>query len=239
MRFAVIETEDSTKWEDGFSAYMVRHFRIAADDEWVKHHVAAGAALPSLEEHWDGVIITGSHYNVRDEKPWQRDLADWVRAVHARGAPRLLGICFGHQIVAAALGGAVDYNPGRRFVLKAEALSLTPAFAELPFVADVVLADRGAAVDVGDERTRVWDLSDDIAPEAGLEISPPSDAAANERSGAAAMPAPPPRDGAAATPVLRVLESHGDCVSQTPPVRQHLVRAGGGGGEHPRAGRRL
>jgi GMP synthase-like glutamine amidotransferase len=51
------------------------------------------------------VIVTGSAAGVYDDLPWIPQLVDWLRA--ARGRTRIVGICFGHQVLAHAFGGEV------------------------------------------------------------------------------------------------------------------------------------
>ena len=60
-----------------------------------------------------GVIVTGSAAFVTDRAPWSERTAGWIREVVQEGTP-LLGICYGHQLLAHALGGEVDYNPAGR-----------------------------------------------------------------------------------------------------------------------------
>ena len=60
-----------------------------------------------------GIIITGSAANVPDRKPWMLKTESWLRAQVGEGIPTL-GICFGHQILAQALGGEVQANPRGR-----------------------------------------------------------------------------------------------------------------------------
>lgn len=57
-----------------------------------------------------GVVISGSHAMVTDAEPWMTELADWLRDACISGVP-VLGICFGHQLVAHALGGQVGPHP--------------------------------------------------------------------------------------------------------------------------------
>ncbi len=55
---------------------------------------------------FDAAIITGSSAGVYEADPWIADLLDWIRA--ARGRTRMVGVCFGHQAMAQALGGRVE-----------------------------------------------------------------------------------------------------------------------------------
>lgn len=55
---------------------------------------------------FDGAVITGSRASAYDPEPWIAPLEAWLRAAMQAGTP-LLGVCFGHQILAQALGGQV------------------------------------------------------------------------------------------------------------------------------------
>ncbi len=58
----------------------------------------------------DGVVLMGSAASVHDDRPWLADLAAWLAPFLADGpAVPLLGICFGHQLVAHLAGGRVDF----------------------------------------------------------------------------------------------------------------------------------
>jgi GMP synthase-like glutamine amidotransferase len=64
---------------------------------------------PSSVAACDGYLITGSPAGVYEDKPWIAPLAAFVRDAEAR-AP-MVGICFGHQLMAHALGGQVVKSP--------------------------------------------------------------------------------------------------------------------------------
>ena len=57
----------------------------------------------------DAYLLTGSPAGVYDDLPWIASLAGFVRA--ARGRAKLVGICFGHQLMAHAFGGTVIKSP--------------------------------------------------------------------------------------------------------------------------------
>ncbi len=56
---------------------------------------------------YDVFVITGSKHGVYEDHPWIPRLEDLIREAY-RGGVKLVGICFGHQIIAQALGGKVE-----------------------------------------------------------------------------------------------------------------------------------
>jgi GMP synthase (glutamine-hydrolysing) len=71
----------------------------------------AGDALPALASY-DGVLVLGGEMGANDDAThrWLAPLKAGIRDAVETGTP-LLGICLGHQLVAAALGGVVERNP--------------------------------------------------------------------------------------------------------------------------------
>ncbi len=67
--------------------------------------------FPDGPEAADGWLITGSRHGAYDPLPWITPLEQLIRDIVAAGRP-LVGVCFGHQIIAQALGGRVEKFPG-------------------------------------------------------------------------------------------------------------------------------
>lgn len=74
--------------------------------EFVTVRVVAGE-MPASPADADAWLVTGSRHGVYDGLPWIEPLKVFLRACIATGVP-IVGICFGHQILAEALGGRVE-----------------------------------------------------------------------------------------------------------------------------------
>ncbi len=103
----------------------------------VRHcDVIGGERLPADASAYAGVLISGSGSMVTERLDWSERSAEWLREAAHAGTP-MFGICYGHQLLAHALGGAVDYNPqGREMgtvpVRLHDAASADALFAGLP-----------------------------------------------------------------------------------------------------------
>lgn len=91
---------------------------------------------PAPPSSFAGVMITGSHSMVSNQEPWSEALKPWLQQALAEDIP-MLGVCYGHQLMAAALGGVSDYHPagresGTHQVQLTQAGLQDPLFGQLP-----------------------------------------------------------------------------------------------------------
>ena len=65
---------------------------------------------PTSISDFDGYVVTGSTCGVYESDPWIKELGDYIVRIHEKNIP-MVGICFGHQIIAHVLGGYAAKNP--------------------------------------------------------------------------------------------------------------------------------
>ncbi|WP_415920018.1 type 1 glutamine amidotransferase [Tateyamaria sp. SN6-1] len=68
-------------------------------------------AFPPGPEACDGWLVTGSKHGAYEDHAWIPPLEELIRAIYATGRP-MIGVCFGHQIIAKAMGGRVEKFEG-------------------------------------------------------------------------------------------------------------------------------
>jgi GMP synthase - Glutamine amidotransferase domain len=132
----------------------VTNFERELDASLTVYKPSDGYFPPSVSaSNWDvdGVVISGSQTSVYDDHDWIHELTEWFRRVHAADIPTI-GVCWGHQFIAQALGGRVvdmsEYELGYRGVRR---VGEDPLFEGVPeeFVSFETHSDRVAELPSG------------------------------------------------------------------------------------------
>lgn len=91
---------------DNWFRESVRHAHFTTFD------VAEGARAPGIKD-FDGFIVTGSPAMVTEQHAWSENLKPWLQKVVRLNKP-MLAVCYGHQLLAEALGGKAGWHPKGR-----------------------------------------------------------------------------------------------------------------------------
>jgi GMP synthase-like glutamine amidotransferase len=122
-------------------------------EDWDVYDVECGV-FPGDVSKYDGFVITGSRCSVYEDRPWIKQLLEIVREIHRREI-RLVGVCFGHQAIAMALGGRVELNPkgwdiGLVELSLSEAAKGLDSFGQVPNPAGILVSHMDAVTRLPD-----------------------------------------------------------------------------------------
>ncbi len=111
MKIGILDAIDPAKsgvdWnKTPFDGYVRFLDESGGDFEYALYHVALGE-FPAAPDECEAYIITGSPDGAYDKLEWIADLSQFIRDCYAADV-KMVGICFGHQILAQALGGKVE-----------------------------------------------------------------------------------------------------------------------------------
>jgi len=111
MRLGILQCDSvRAELQETFGDYpdmFERRFRALDPELTFTTWYLPGGELPESIDAADAWLTTGSKWSVYNDDPWIAQGEAFVREIHAARRP-LLGICFGHQLVAQALGGKVE-----------------------------------------------------------------------------------------------------------------------------------
>jgi GMP synthase (glutamine-hydrolysing) len=133
---------------------------LGAEDFTYVTYDIEGGKFPASVEAADGWIITGSKHGAYEDHGWLEPLEIFIRQAIAAERP-VIGICFGHQIVAKAMGGTVEKSAEGWVVgLKTYEMRDGSSFAAYAWHQDqVVTPPPGAEVIVQSDNCRFAGLS--------------------------------------------------------------------------------
>ena len=89
---------------------MFRQLLAGRGFDFATYDVVDGV-FPAGPTACDGWLITGSRHGAYEDHRWIPPLEELIRAIGEAGQP-LVGVCFGHQIIAQAFGGRVEKFAG-------------------------------------------------------------------------------------------------------------------------------
>jgi GMP synthase-like glutamine amidotransferase len=106
MKLAILETgRPPGDLAEQFGDYPAMVRAMLGDGFEIETFDVASGALPRSPADHAAYLITGSPAGVYDPLPWIAPLSEFIRSA---SASKMVGICFGHQIMAEALGGRVE-----------------------------------------------------------------------------------------------------------------------------------
>ena len=114
MKLGILKTDTvRPEWVPEFGEYPDMFMALLGVEdptlEFRIYDVEEGEYPADIDEV-DAYLITGSKSSVYEDKPWIARLMEFVRELDSR-KKKVVGICFGHQLVAQALGGRTEKSP--------------------------------------------------------------------------------------------------------------------------------
>lgn len=113
IRIAILDSVPESYWADDLGITDAQKFidllqPLNASARFDVYYTTKNQFPDNLDDY-DAILVTGSPCSVHDDHDWIRQLIDLTRAADSKGL-RVIGSCFGHQLVARAFGGGVAHN---------------------------------------------------------------------------------------------------------------------------------
>lgn len=113
IRIAILDSVPEVYWADDLGITDAQKFidLLQPLNEAASYDVyfTSKQQFPERIEDYDAILVTGSPCSVHDKHEWITRLTELVREAHERRL-RIIGSCFGHQLLARAFGGDVGHN---------------------------------------------------------------------------------------------------------------------------------
>ncbi|KAL9597310.1 MAG: hypothetical protein Q9219_005234 [cf. Caloplaca sp. 3 TL-2023] len=112
---------------------------------------------PRLEDV-DGVFLTGSKHDSFADNPWTNQLVAYIKSILAQSRVKLVGVCFGHQIIGRAMGAKVGRNEDQGWEVSVTDVDLTEQGKKVFEGKDVLVSLPLTTAGVVEKRKRVREL---------------------------------------------------------------------------------
>lgn len=113
IRIAILDAVPESYWGDDRGIPDSQKFRVLLQPEnpaaRLDPFYVSKDSFPASVDDYDGYLVTGSPCSVHDEDAWIARLGNFAREA-AACRKRVIGSCFGHQLLARAFGGEVGPN---------------------------------------------------------------------------------------------------------------------------------
>lgn len=113
MKIGILQTGHITpELAEDFAAYPKMFEQLLDGNDFTfESWAVVDGQFPADIHTADGWLVTGSKHGAYEDLPWIAELEDFLRDAYAAAVP-IIGICFGHQVLAKALGGRVEKFEG-------------------------------------------------------------------------------------------------------------------------------
>eukprot|EP00347_Sterkiella_histriomuscorum_P018325 403345936 len=142
--YAVMVYDEREHYENVYEMFFMGNFIQNGNEKWA-FYKAYNLEFPSEEvlANLKGLVLPGSKYSVYDDSnEWIEPLKEFVRNVYNNYKQiKVVGICFGHQLIAQSLGGKTQKMiPGEEecLYIGKEEITLKDSFYEIPAVKQVM-----------------------------------------------------------------------------------------------------
>lgn len=172
MKIAILDADilyDSLRPDYGSYGRMFEHLLGPVTRDWqLTVYCVINGQYPADPAQYDGFLITGSKYDSFASDDWIVTLRQYAQALYELGKP-MVGVCFGHQLLAHALGGrAGRSDAGWGLGVMQYRLEQAPAFVDNRSAVNLIVSHRDQVLALPAPAQRL--LSNDFCPNAAFYI---------------------------------------------------------------------